>query len=100
MYRVAKFRAKKKSLPFNLDVSDINIPFFCPVLGIELKSIYGKGLTDRSPSLDRIIPSLGYVKGNVIVISNLANRIKSNASPDQILKVAQFYINLHNKENQ
>jgi len=32
----AKNNAKEKSLEFNLDVEDINIPTFCPYLGVEL----------------------------------------------------------------
>ena len=34
--------------------------------------------TDRSPSLDRIIPSLGYVKGNVTFVAHKWNIWKSN----------------------
>lgn len=36
------------------------------------------------PSLDKIIPKLGYVKGNVWVVSNKANRIKSNATIEEL----------------
>lgn len=87
-------RAKKKGLPFNLEHSDIVIPDVCPVLGIPLERNFGKGFSSHnSPSVDRIIPHLGYVKGNIIVISTLANRIKQDATPEQILKVGQFYAN-------
>ncbi len=45
----------------------------------------GEGkLYDDSPSLDKIIPKLGYVKGNVWVVSNKANRIKSNATIEEL----------------
>ena len=37
-----------------------------------------------SYSLDKIIPELGYVKGNVWIISNKANAIKSNASLEEL----------------
>lgn len=93
IYTSAKSRAKRNGIPFNLDFSDIVIPEFCPVLGIKLKQRDGK-LADNSPSLDRIIPELGYIKGNVIVISNKANRIKNNATSDEIYKVAMFYFRL------
>lgn len=93
----AKHRAKKRGLPFNIDLSDVEIPTHCPVLGIPIHASGRRGNCANSPSIDRIIPSLGYVKGNVLVVSVQANRIKSNAAPHEILKVANFYVQLINK---
>ena len=64
-------------------------PECCPALGIPL-AVQSK-TSDNSPSLDKIIPALGYVPGNIVVVSHLANRIKSNATPAQLLAVAHFY---------
>lgn len=86
----AKRRAKAKGIPFDLTLSDIHVPRYCPALGLELRVNEGIVGPD-SPSLDRIIPSLGYVKGNVIVVSHLANSIKSYATVQQLLLVASFY---------
>lgn len=74
-----------------MTLDDIQIPATCPALGIRL--IAGSS-GSRSPTLDRIIPSLGYTKGNVVVISALANAIKSSGTPLEILKVAKFYLKL------
>jgi hypothetical protein len=41
--------------------------------------------------MDKIVPSKGYVKGNVIVVSKRANQIKSDATVAEIMKVAEFY---------
>lgn len=49
---------------------------------------------DHSPSLDRIRGDLGYVPGNIIVISNRANRIKSDASIRELRDIASFYATL------
>ena len=85
-------RAKAKGLPFNLTLEDLVIPEKCPVLDIPLIRNYEKGHSSHnSPSVDQIIPELGYVKGNVIVISVLANRIKQDATPEQIIKVGKFF---------
>lgn len=84
----AKERAKARSLPFALDRHEpcCVLPDRCPVLGITL--IYGRksksGPTPSSPSIDRIRPALGYVAGNVRVISHRANQIKSNATADEL----------------
>lgn len=86
----AKKRAAEKNLPFTLTLQDIVIPEVCPVLGIPLRRARLVA-TDNSPNLDRLIPALGYVPGNVRVISRLANMIKSNATPQQIRAVADWY---------
>lgn len=76
-----KTRAAKKGIPCDLEESDIKIPKVCPVLGIPLK--WGDSLLDSTPSIDRLVPELGYVKGNCFVISMKANRLKSNASVEE-----------------
>ena len=93
MWHGAKSRAKAKDLPFNLTSQDIIIPTLCPVLKIPL--IQGTGaMTDSSPTLDKRIPHLGYVVGNVTVISSLANRIKTNANSMQITAVLAYVISI------
>lgn len=79
----SKNRAKKKGFDFNIDVSDIILPEFCPLIGIPL---YSKGgvIIDNSPSLDRIDSKKGYVKGNVWVISHKANTMKSDATLEEL----------------
>ena len=62
----------------------------CPVLGILYKTGVDKRPIDTSPTLDRIDPKRGYVPGNVVVISLLANRIKSTANARQILRVYRW----------
>lgn len=87
-----KTRAKKKGLPFNLTKDYLRsiTPTHCPVLGILLESGMGNK-TDNSPSIDRIIPELGYVEGNVIIVSYKANRLRSDATPSELKQVADFY---------
>lgn len=90
MWNSAKWRANKGELEFDIDIEDIKIPDRCPVLGIELEP--GGENQDNSPSLDRMDPSKGYVKGNVKVISYRANMIKSNATSDEIEAVLAYTI--------
>ena len=84
-------RAKQKSLLCNLTLEDIVIPKYCPVLGIELRVNHDGGqATDNSPSVDRIKPELGYVKGNVAIISKRANTIKSFGTIAEHQKVIEY----------
>ena len=87
MYYGARKRAMQQGLPFSIVPSDINIPQVCPVLGITLSQT---GPRDTRPSLDRIVPARGYVVGNVHVVSFRANRIKSDATPDELDRVAAY----------
>ena len=89
---VAKARAKKQGVPFDLVPEDIVFPEVCPVLGIPLFFSPG-GRTENTPSLDRIIPELGYVKGNIEVISWKANRLKCNASLEELENLVKYIRN-------
>lgn len=82
MLIAAKCRAKERGLPFDIELKDIIIPNICPLLSIPL--IKSKSWSPNCPSLDRIIPSLGYVKGNVWVISGKANVMKSDATLEEM----------------
>ena len=94
LYSSARQRAKKKGIPFNIDRTDIVIPEFCPILGIKLvpKTGQGFGPGSASPSVDRIVPELGYVKGNIRVISALANCMKSSATDEQLRIFAKWVL--------
>jgi len=85
----AKKRARLLRLDCNLSKEDIVVPSCCPILGIPLK-ITAHIIGDNSPTLDRIIPHLGYIRGNVAVISARANRIKNDATVEEIERVFQW----------
>lgn len=93
MHQRAKVRAKKKNLDFTLLVNDIAIPDVCPVLGITLNANSGRsGAYQNSPSLDRTNNSKGYVKDNIQVISQAANRMKGQATNEQLHLFAQWIL--------
>lgn len=98
----AKKRAKLIGVPFDLDYAYIEplIPTHCPILGIKLCRDPKTGY-ENYPSIDRLIPELGYVRGNVWVISFRANTLKSNATLDEmrlvlaaVEKIEEFKIRL------
>ena len=91
-------KIEKKERTFLLN--NINLPDFCPVLGIPLNYL-GTGLTsfsrtDNSASIDQIIAGKGYTKDNMIIISWRANRIKNNGTPEEHFKIYDFFSKLTN----
>ncbi len=91
LVRRAKVRARVKCVAFSLTERDITIPKVCPILRIPIFKGNGK-ICANSPSLDEIIPGRGYVVGNVQVISNKANCMKHNATPEELLTFARWVL--------
>ena len=94
LVRSAKCRAKKSGIPFNITPDDVVIPELCPYLGIPLTK--GEGVFHaNSPSLDRVLPTLGYVKENVRVISYKANSMKRDATTEELRLFAINILRYH-----
>lgn len=90
----AKFRAKKHNAlrtgyEWNLEFGDIIWPNSCPVFDVEI-DYFSESIKENSPSFDRFDSNLGYVKGNVFIISWRANRIKNDGTADEHRKIADF----------
>ena len=85
----AKKRAKEKGLECTIVESDIEIVDHCPILDVELRPNTGVFGHD-SHSLDRVDSSLGYIPGNVRVISWRANFLKSNLNVEQVEKLLEY----------
>lgn len=93
-------KRKHGDIHFNLSVEDIIIPDECPYLNVPLEK---NAMLSDSPfyiSVDRIDSNKGYVKGNVQIISRLANTMKNNATPDQLITFAKNVLKLHNPQIQ
>ena len=73
---------------------EIEIPTHCPYLNIELAYDGSRG--KNAASIDKIIPELGYTKGNIQIISMLANQMKSNATVEELLTFSQSIERLYN----
>lgn len=88
--RSAKIRALEKGIPFSISKNNIHIPEFCPVLGIKLEIGGGREQVDNSPSLDRLDNNKGYTPDNVRVISYRANRLKSDATAQELKAIVAY----------
>lgn len=97
MWVTAKHNARKMGREFEIDVSDIIIPEYCPLLNIKLTRILDSGRSPSNPSIDRIDNSKGYLKDNIMVISDKANRIKMNLSIEELKLLANNINKLYDK---
>lgn len=88
-----KIVQKRYNIPFDITLDDLNTSQKeCPILKIPLFFSAGKGRGGRpnTPSIDRIIPEKGYVKGNVRIISHAANSWKKNFTKEQVENLLNY----------
>ena len=96
----AKSRAKHLGVPFDLTPNYLESIWTgaCPILGVDLNLV-----TDRSDEhaaeLDRFIPELGYVEGNVHWLSRKANRIKNNTSIEVLENLLEWMKDVEDKSD-
>ena len=88
-----KKSAESRNIPFDLEVLDLyqlTFPVSCPIFGMQL--VFNRGqVKDNSYSIDRIDSSKGYSIDNIVVISQKANRIKTDATIEDLEKIVAFY---------
>lgn len=90
----SRVRAKRKDIPHSITKEYIRsiCVTHCPALGIELVYCNPEKIAWNSAQLDRIKPALGYVEGNVQVISKRANVVKNDATFDEISKIYHWLL--------
>lgn len=92
MISSARKRAKRDNVPIDIDHDYVmNLATdICPALGIPISYTNSGHLKDNSATLDKFDAERGYVKGNVNIISRLANIIKTSATANQVRHVADW----------
>ena len=93
LINASKQRAVLKNIEHTLTLNQLKsiypIDNKCPVFGTELK--FGDaGFRDNSPSIDKIDPAKGYTLDNVQVISWRANRVKADATVQELEMLLSF----------
>lgn len=96
LYRSSKERANKTGQLHTIIEHDIIVPVNCPICNVKLVHSEIKGGSSISPTLDKVIPKLGYIKANVSVICKLCNSTKGSGNAELHRKIAD-YIDDHNK---
>lgn len=84
-----KVAAKLKNVPFDIDAEHLESIWtgVCPVLKIPIFLYERERLDEQAAEVDRIVPSKGYVKGNVAYLSRRANRLKNNVTSAELLSL-------------
>lgn len=86
LFLCARKRAGKNGIKFTITVEDVVIPTHCAWLGTLLDPVRS-GRRSYGPSIDRIDNALGYVPGNVEIISTLANALKSDSTLEELARM-------------
>ena len=89
--RSCRARAKEKSLAFDIDTDYIVSIWtgICPVFKTELDINAKRGQKGHA-QLDKVDPTLGYIRGNVVWLSERANRIKDDATIEDLEMLLQW----------
>ena len=96
MLKAAKYRASNDCLPFDLTIEYMEsiAMDYCPITGEPLDwdlQFSEKGKRNpMAPSLDKIIPSLGYIQGNVAIICNQMNTLKSDMTLKELNQLVDY----------
>lgn len=106
MLRNAKIRAKKKGIPFDIDFDYLKQLWdrkdgHCALTGrafVLIKEEHGNIHPD-CPSLDKINPLLGYVKGNVRLVTYQTNVCLHNFGLDELMKFAKDLLENNVEQN-
>lgn len=81
--------ARHTGYEWNLKFEDITWPTHCPILGLEL-DYFADSRQENSVSFDRLDSTKGYCKGNVVIVSWRANRIKNDGTLEEHKKIVQY----------
>ena len=100
----SKIRAKSKGITHTITTSDLEEIWpknnICPVLNTPFDIGYKVGKSrNLAPSLDRIIPKKGYIKGNLLIVSDIVNRMKQDSTLEDMEKILKYYTKLLKKND-
>ena len=98
-YNRTKLRADKLNIPFTISFGYV-IELYnkqngkCFYTNYEMNVQCGEGYTRNALSIDKIIPSLGYINGNIVFCTQYANIVKNDSS---LIELKEFITPLYDK---
>lgn len=94
LWMLKKSESRKNNLDFDLTPEYLESIWtdYCPIFGLKFVPLkFKEKKLNANPELDRIIPEKGYIQGNVVFISARANRIKYDASVEELEAILNWY---------
>lgn len=90
----AKARAKKNNIEFSITQDHVKAVWtdICPIYQIHLQTNEGKS-DGNSHSIDRINNNLGYIPGNIAIVSMRFNSEKRNLTPELLRRMLAYMEN-------
>lgn len=88
LLKSARARAKIGGYECNIDELDLKIPEYCPITGQKIDILTNTAA--HGASVDRVDNALGYIKGNIRVISRKANRMKGDNTIADLEKILAY----------
>ena len=100
----SKIRAKIKGIVHNITAADLEEIWpknnRCPVLDTPFEIGYKDGKSKKlAPSLDRIVPKKVYIKVNLLIVSDIVNRMKQDSTLEDMEKILKYYTKLLKKND-
>jgi len=101
LLRACAKRCRRYSIPFNLDVEWMaqRLHGRCELTGLEFDmSVRTRKPEVYTPSIDRIVPSLGYVKGNCRLVLYAVNLWMKDFTVEALLPIAEALLSHQGKK--
>lgn len=104
LFYQARTRAKRDGILFDIAMGDVLSVWpaddRCPIFSTPFEYVKPSGRgkwvpNPKAPTLDRIIPNKGYVKGNIAILSYRANLIKNDCLDPHIFRQLAFWLETH-----
>jgi len=97
----ARVRARRLGVAYNLTPEYLESIWtgFCPVTAAPIFLYERERQDEYCAELDRFIPSLGYIIGNVHFMSRRINRLKNNATSEELFKLANWMKTIEDSRN-
>ena len=89
-FNYKRSQAKSLGVEWNIRFQEIEWHDYCPVFDIKLNWLNVGKAKDDTPSFDRTDSDKGYVTGNVVVMSWKANRLKNNATREDLKALSEY----------
>ena len=89
-FNVKRSQAKSLGVDWNIRFQEVEWNDWCPVFDIKLNWLNEGKAKDDTPSFDRTDSDKGYVAGNVVIMSWKANRLKNNATKEDLKALSEY----------